>query len=279
MLSKDITCESRPVLSAQIKGACENIGVSRDSPRSRRTTTGVRRRRRILVLTAIVIVAVALGYGTYRLIPSRTTQLVGELVQRVETDERIVALTFDDGPTDADVDTVLETLAQRGVVATFYLNGQDIEKNPDAIQAIIADGHEIGNHTWSHRSMAFVTLDTVAEEIESTDAAIRAAGYDGPITFRPPYGNKLLVLPLYLAQHDRLTVTWDVSVEDFSGAQQSSDEIVDGTVRTTSPGSIILLHPWFGRTASQQAIGEVIDQLQEQGYRFVTVSDLVDRKQ
>ena len=125
--------------------------------------------------------------------------------------------------------------------------------------------------------MAFVTFDTVADEVESTDAAIRAAGYEGPITFRPPFGDKLLTLPLYLAQHDRVTVTWDVSAEDFSDDQQSSSEIVNGTVGTTSPGSIILLHPWFGRAASQQAIGGVIDQLQAQGYRFVTVSDLINR--
>ncbi len=231
-----------------------------------------------MALAALVIVAVALGFGTYRLIPSRTTQLAGELVQRVDTDERTVALTFDDGPTDADADAVLEALALRGVVATFYLNGKDIEENPEAMQAIIAGGHEIGNHTWSHRSMAFVSFDTVADEVESTDAAIRAAGYEGPITFRPPYGNKLLILPLYLAQHDRITVTWDASAEDFSDAQQSSSEIVDGTVGMTSPGSIILLHPWFGRTSSQQAIGEVIDRLQADGYRFVTVSDLIVRR-
>jgi peptidoglycan/xylan/chitin deacetylase (PgdA/CDA1 family) len=240
--------------------------------------TDSRRRRRAFVLAALVIVAVSLGYGTYRLIPSRTTQLAGQLVQRVDTDERVVALTFDDGPTDADVDAILEALAQRGVVATFYLNGKDIEANPEAMNALIAGGHEIGNHTWSHRSMAFVTFETVADEIESTDAAIRAAGYEGPITFRPPFGNKLLTLPLYLAQHDRVTVTWDVSAEDFSGVQQSSAEIASGTVEMTSPGSIILLHPWFGRTSSQEAIGEVIDQLQAQGYRFVTVSDLIDRR-
>ena len=81
---------------------------------------------------------------------------------------------------------------------------------------------------------------------------------------------------MYLAQHDRVTVTWDVSAEDFSGAQQSTSDIVEGTVATTLPGSIILLHPWLGRTSSQNAIGEVIDRLQAQGYRFVTVSDLID---
>src|SRR5690606_2516706 len=118
----------------------------------------------------------------------------------------------------------LDALEQRGVTATFYLNGRDIDANPDAARSIVAAGHEIGNHTWSHRSMAWVTYGTVADEVEATDAAIRATGYAGPITFRPPYGNKLLALPLYLAQHDRLTVTWDVSSEDFSGAAQTSGE-------------------------------------------------------
>lgn len=242
-------------------------------PKARATT----RRRRGVTLAILLIVTVVLGFAVYRLIPSRTTQLAGELVQRVETNERVVALTFDDGPTDGDVDAVLGALAERGVVATFYLNGRDIEENPYATRSIIHAGHEIGNHTWSHRSMAFVTFETVADEVESTDNAIRAAGYEGPITFRPPYGNKLLTLPLYLAQHDRVTVTWDVSAEDFSGAQQTSAEIVSGTLTSTTPGSIILLHPWFGRTPSQDAIGNIIDALRAEGYRFVTVSDLMDR--
>ncbi|WP_403020572.1 polysaccharide deacetylase family protein [Salinibacterium sp. GXW1014] len=229
-----------------------------------------------VTLSTLVVAALSVGYVAYRLIPSRTTQLAGELVHRVDTDDRVVALTFDDGPTDADAAAVLDALAERGVLATFYLNGREIVANPDAMQRIIAEGHEIGNHTWSHRSMTFVTLDTVAEEVESTDTAIRAAGYKGPVTFRPPFGNKLLTLPLYLARHDRLTVTWDVSSEDFSGAEQSSADIVDGIIATTRPGSIILLHPWFGRTASLEAIGEVIDRLAAEGYRFVTVSELLE---
>lgn len=237
-----------------------------------------RRRTLAVTLSTLVVAALSVGYATYRLIPSRTTQLTGELVHRVDTDDRVVALTFDDGPTEADAATVLDALAERGVLATFYLNGREIVANPDAMQRIIAEGHEIGNHTWSHRSMTFVTPDTVAEELESTDTAIRAAGYQGPVTFRPPFGNKLLTLPLYLARHDRLTVTWDVSSEDFSGAEQSSADIVDSIIATTRPGSIILLHPWFGRSASQEAIGEVIDRLAAEGYRFVTVSELLEAR-
>ena len=232
-------------------------------------------RRPLLLIAALIVITLLLGFGVTRLASSRSTQLAGKLVQRVVTEERVVALTFDDGPTAADIDAVLGALAERNVSATFYLNGKDIDASPEALRRIVDAGHEIGNHTWSHRRMVFVSPGTVAEEVESTDAAIRASGYTGPITFRPPYGQKLLTLPLYLAEHDRLTVTWDVSAEDWSGEVQTSADIVERTVTNTRPGSIILLHPWFGRTVVQESIGPIIDQLQNEGYRFVTVSELV----
>lgn len=239
------------------------------------TPPGRRRRRLVIAGTILLVLLLVFGYGTKRAIQTRSWQITGELISRVETDEKVVALTFDDGPTDADADAVLDVLANRRVPATFYVNGKDVEGNSATMQRIINEGHEIGNHTWSHRPMVFVSPGTVADEIESTDEVIGAAGYDAPLTFRPPHGKKLLALPLYLAEHDRLTVTWDVAYEDWSGNLQSSEDIVDATVDNTHPGSIILLHPWFDRTTTQDAVGPVIDQLQEQGYRFVTVSELI----
>lgn len=226
-------------------------------------------------MVAFILVAVlTLGYGTSRLASSPSFQVAGTLVDRVETDDRVVALTFDDGPSDADADAVLDVLAARGVRATFYVNGMHVAGST-SMQRLIAEGHEVGNHTWSHRRMLAVSADTVAQEVESTDAVIRATGYSGPLTFRPPYGKKLVTLPRYLAEHDRTTVTWDVAVEDFSGRAQTASDLADATVHDTRPGSIILLHPWFGRTSTQEAIGPVIDRLQRQGYRFVTVSELI----
>lgn len=239
-------------------------------------TASRRRRRRPLAIVAIIgVFLLVFGYGTTRVIQTRSWQIAGELVNRVETDERLVALTFDDGPNDADADAVLDVLAARDVPATFYVNGKDVEGSPASMRRIMEDGHEIGNHTWSHRAMDFVSTATVADEIESTDEVIRATGYDEPLHFRPPYGKKFLTLPRYLAERDRLTVTWDVAYEDWSGKPQSGQDIAEATIENTRPGSIILLHPWFGRTTTQEAIGPVIDQLREQGYQFVTVSELI----
>ncbi|MGV0745535.1 polysaccharide deacetylase family protein [Mycolicibacterium sp. XJ870] len=224
-----------------------------------------------LVLTVIVGVA-ACGYWVSN---ARTFQLAGRLVDRVDTSEKVVALTLDDGPTDQTPE-VLQILADADVPATFYLTGRELEAAPAHGAAIAAAGHEIGNHSYSHERMLLMSPQTVADEVERTDAAIRATGYQGPITFRPPYGKKLWTLPRYLSKHDRITVTWDV--EPDSASQPSTDEIVRQTVDSVRPGSIILLHAMYeSRAASRAAIPHIVAELRSDGYRFATVSDLIGR--
>lgn len=229
--------------------------------------------RRWIIGTALGLVTVlALLVGGYQLMNSRTFQLAGRLVNRVETTEKVVALTLDDGPSDRAPE-VLDILAAAGVPATFYLNGRDLAARPELGAAIAAAGHEIGNHTYSHRRMVLVTPDTVADEVERTDAEIRKTGYQGPITFRPPYGKKLWALPRYLAEHDRTTVTWDVE-PNSEGA--SVDDIVAAAVEQVRPGSIILLHAMYADGAvSREAIPRIVAALRADGYRFVTISELL----
>ena len=117
-----------------------------------------------------------------------------------------VALTFDDGPTPEFTDEILRILKEQDVKATFFLIGGELEKHLDEGKKIVAAGHEIGNHSFSHVRMIFVTPSFVKEEIEKTDDLIRAAGYNKPTFFRPPYGKKLFALPFYLARHDRKSV-------------------------------------------------------------------------
>lgn len=221
--------------------------------------------------TGLVLVLVLL-IGGYTLMNSRTYQLAGRLVDRVDTDEKVVALTLDDGPSDRGGE-VLDILAAADIPATFYLNGRDLAARPELGRAIAAAGHEIGNHTYSHRRMVLVSPETVADEVERTDTEIRRTGYQGEITFRPPYGKKLWTLPDYLAHHGRTTVTWDVEPE---GGNSSAEEIVTATVAQVRPGSIILLHTMYeSGAASRAAIGPIVERLRADGYRFVTVSELL----
>ncbi|MFD5175190.1 polysaccharide deacetylase family protein [Nocardia sp. NPDC058379] len=219
---------------------------------------------------ALLLVIVA---GLYVLMNSRTYQLTGRLVDRVDTDEKLVALTFDDGPTERTPE-ILRTLAELRVPATFYLIGDNLAAHPEYGAAIAAAGHEIGNHSYSHRRMVLISGDTVRAEIERTDTEIRRTGYQGPITFRPPYGKKLWALPSYLAEHDRTTVTWDVEPDSAGGATRAA--IVDDTLAQTKPGSIVLLHVMHGHE-SAAALPEIVSGLRARGYDFTTVSDLLRR--
>ncbi len=116
----------------------------------------------------MVVVTLMAGYVVMN---ARTVQLAGELVSRVDTTDKVVALTFDDGPS-AHAPEVLDMLAAAKVPATFYLNGADLDRYPAQGRAIAEAGHDIGNHTYTHRRMVLVSPTTVADEIERTDAAI-----------------------------------------------------------------------------------------------------------
>ncbi|MFC9438149.1 polysaccharide deacetylase family protein [Nocardia sp. NPDC057030] len=221
----------------------------------------------------VVVVLLLVAVGGYYLTNSRTFQLAGRLVNRVDTGDKVVALTLDDGPTDR-APGVLKVLAEQQIKATFYLVGGDLAAHPEYGRAIAEAGHEIGNHSYHHRRMVFSSARTVRDEIERTDAEIAKTGYPGPITFRPPYGKKLWSLPKYLSDHDRTSVTWDV--EPDSGEIATADEIAAQAVRETRPGSIILLHVMHRwAEPALAAVPRIVAELRAQGYQFVTVSELM----
>lgn len=228
------------------------------------------------IFPAVVIVIILLSILLFQVSKSRTFQFFGAINARIETDEKAVALTFDDGPTNENTDEILQILREENVKATFYLIGAEIEKNPGEIAKLIADGHEIGNHTFDHKRMVLVTPSFVKDEIERTDELIRKAGYTKEITFRPPFGKKLLVLPWFLSRTGRKTVTWDLEPETF---YEKTDQIVHFTTENTKNGSIILLHVMYkSRAESMNAVRPIIKNLRGKGFVFKTVSELLMMK-
>ncbi|MDR4422603.1 polysaccharide deacetylase family protein, partial [Bacillus anthracis] len=150
----------------------------------------------IITIVTLFIITVAL-FGTYKLMNARGFQLFGDLTNRVETNEKVVALTFDDGPTN-NVKQILPLLDTYHAKATFFLIGNELEKNLSLGEAIVQSGHQVGNHTYSHNRMVFKTPSYIKEEIEKTNSLIRRIGFTGEIDFRPPNGKKLIGLPYYL---------------------------------------------------------------------------------
>lgn len=229
--------------------------------------------RKWIVLAAI---AMAAAYGTWQLSRARTFQLFGEIVPRVDTGRNVVALTFDDGPHGAAADEILAVLAKHGVRATFFVTGADVEKHREAAAKLVRAGHELGNHSYSHRRMVLRSPRFIRDEFERTDALIRAAGHRGPIHVRAPYCKKLVALPWYFAKHDRIHVTFDVEPESDPEIDGNPSRIIAHVIERTEPGSIVLLHPWYrGREASRASIAPIVAGLKNKGLTFVTVNELL----
>jgi peptidoglycan-N-acetylglucosamine deacetylase len=228
-------------------------------------------KKRIIYLEIITIIIILLLLGTYRLMNSRTFQLFGGLTAQVNTDEKVVALTFDDGPTQ-QVEDILPILEKYDAKATFFLIGNEIEKNPEAAQMIAQAGHQIGNHTYSHNRMVLKSPSFIKEEIEKTNMLIVKAGFTGEIDFRPPNGKKLLALPYYLDQQNIDTITWNLEPDSYYSSSADKLNYIKDHVK---PGSIILMHPMYDQTGEElETIEGIVKALSREGYKFITVNEL-----
>jgi len=234
--------------------------------------------RRIMRLCVVLAVAVALvGFGAYRLMNARSVQLLGHEVASVQTSAKVVALTFDDGPDRQYVDAVLSDLNRYRARGTFFVIGSVAQENEPALRALVASGQEIGNHSFTHRRLVFVSTGTVAREVESTDRVIRSAGYRGPILFRPPFAKRLLSAPYYLRQHARTTVMWNLEPDSIAAIADDPQAMAKYVADNVRPGSIVLLHVWpNGRSATRAALPLILGVLADKGYRVVTVSELLN---
>lgn len=238
------------------------------------------KKKRIFILILVIFALVLIGgYILFHISKSRTFQFFGGIIHRVNTSEKVIALTFDDAPTEYS-DEVVDILEEKGVKATFYAIGQNIEKYPEEAKNIVTHGHELGNHSYSHQRFLLKSFPFVESEIQKTNELIRNAGYKGEITFRPPNGKKLFSLPWYLRQHNIKTIMWDVEPDTYLsnsvGKEEKTKFLVDYTVENTRLGSIILLHPLCESCEDgRQALELIIDKLQSEGYKFVTISELL----
>jgi peptidoglycan-N-acetylglucosamine deacetylase len=222
----------------------------------------------------ILLLISACGYSLFIVSKSRTFQFFGSLISKVNTDQKVIALTFDDAPS-SQVGVVLNILQEKQIKATFYEIGQNIEKYPEDAKAIVDAGMEIGNHSYSHQRFYLKSQAFIDSEIQKTNHLIRNSGYKGEITFRPPNGKKLFGLPYYLFRHNIKTITWNIEPDTF--ASDNSDSIINYTLNATGPGSIILIHPFCEEACEKDrtALPKIIDRLKSKGYKFVTISELL----
>lgn len=185
------------------------------------------------------------------------------------TRRKCVALTFDDGP-GRHTDRLLRTLAAHKARATFFMVGSQAVQYPATARRVMSDGHELGNHSYSHADLGRASKKKVEAEIARTQAAVRQATGVTPRLFRPPYGSTDKAVAAVAARHALPQIIWNV--DTFDWRDRKSATVARRVIGQTRPGSIVLMHDIHGTTVA--ALPRILDRLAAKGYVFVTVSEL-----
>ncbi len=209
-----------------------------------------------------------------------TLQLFGPAILRGPTDDRRIALTFDDGPAERFTDQILDILRERNVKATFFVCGEHVERNPEIVRRIHAEGHTLGNHTYSHPFPYFRSRAFFAREIDRTQEAIEKVVGCRPTFFRPPYGARWPGLCSVLGKRNLRLVNWSDTGYDW---KLDAEGIVRETLKTLGPGSIILLHDGLrgprpkeiDQSATVRALPAIIDGAQKARLQFVPLDEFL----
>lgn len=186
-----------------------------------------------------------------------------------------IALTFDDGPHPIHTPEILDILSEYGIHATFFIIGENAEWNEELLRRELKEGHEIGNHTYSHMNLKKLSYDDMKKEIEEAEKAIYETLEYRTKLLRPPGGNFGSDLCRAASELDYTVVCWSVDTLDW--AHTPSDKIVENVLSNTKEGDIILFHDFVsGDSPTPDALKKIIPALIDEGYTFVTVSELIN---
>lgn len=192
----------------------------------------------------------------------------------VHVDGPYIALTFDDGPSAKLTPKLLDLLAAHHIHATFFVIGQNVSENPEITARAAREGHEIGNHSWSHPNFAKMSEEGVRRELRKTDDAIRSATGASPTLVRPPYGSITAREKKWItAEFGYRIVLWDVDPLDWK--RPGPTVVANRILRNTRAGSIVLSHDIHPGTI--EAMPSTLAELEAKGFQFVTVSELIAR--
>jgi peptidoglycan/xylan/chitin deacetylase (PgdA/CDA1 family) len=201
-----------------------------------------------------------------------TPEEPGITFNSVHVDGPYIAMTFDDGPSATLTPKLLDLLAAHHIKATFFVIGENVAEHPEIVARAAREGHEIGNHSWSHPNFGKMGDESVRRQLQQTDDAIKNATGKRPTLMRPPYGSITAREKRWI--HDEFgynIVLWDVDPYDW---KRPGPAVVRARIlKETRPGSIVLSHDIHPGTI--EAMPSTFDELEAKGFKFVTVSELI----
>jgi peptidoglycan-N-acetylglucosamine deacetylase len=203
----------------------------------------------------------------------------GEVVWEVTTDQKVIALTFDDGPDSVYTPQILDLLKRYDAKATFFVIGSKVEKNPDLTNREVYEGHELANHTYTHPRMNRISAQNLQEEIEKAQSIVHSVTGQNLNIFRPPGGvyNETVVNTAKRAGYLVVMWSWDQDTRDWSNP--GVNKIVNRIISNDHHGGIVLFHDSGGdRSQTVAALAQILPELKTRGYRFLTVSELLQNR-
>lgn len=237
----------------------------------------------------IVAVLCVLAFGAYELSEQPTNQIFGQTVTHGPRNERVVALTFDDGPNPPYTSRILQVLRDERVHATFFVVGRAVQAYPDVVRREVRDGNAIGNHTWDHRHLIVMRRSAIAASLARTgDAIYRAAGVR-TMLLRPPFGARDWLVMHTARRLGYTVVMWSVPLaRDWEYppaaviAQRILPHVTDGSIIVLHDGNRgqlcakMRLSPHVcDRSADIEATRLIVEDLKRRGFRFVTIPQLI----
>jgi peptidoglycan/xylan/chitin deacetylase (PgdA/CDA1 family) len=245
-----------------------------------------------LIALRVLAVLAALGlagFASYEVSEQPGNQLFGHTLTQGPTNERVVALTYDDGPNPPYTDRILAVLEREHVHATFFLVGRAVEAYPEVVRREIRDGDAVGNHSWDHSHLIVLPQALVVQSIQRTDAAIQAAAGVHTRLLRPPFGARDWIVMRAAQRLGYTVVMWSAPLaRDWE--YPSADLIAQRVLTEIGDGSIVVLHDGnrgllcgaqhmsphvCDRSADIAATQMIVDELKKRGYRFVTIPELI----
>jgi len=236
-----------------------------------------------MVLTAVLIIAaIGLAFGLWfwwACATPSSTFFRPALIRGPQEGQRIT-LTFDDGPAEQYTEQVLDILREHHVPATFFVCGKNVEAHPDLVRRMFAEGHQVGNHTYSHPFIYFKSRQRMAAEIDRTQAIIEKIIGIRPNIFRPPYGARWFGLVPTLLERGMHMILWSATGYDWKKDVQG---ITEAALRELKPGAIVLLHDGretrpaseVDRSRTVLALPAIIEGARRQGYTFAPLKDFL----
>ncbi|MGA8942905.1 MAG: polysaccharide deacetylase family protein [Thermoactinomyces sp.] len=189
--------------------------------------------------------------------------------------EKKIALTFDDGPDARYTGQILDILKRYNVSATFFVIGKQVQYFPEVVQRMVREGHVVAGHSWSHPNLAKLSDAQVRQEIVRTNQAVKNVTGKNMAMIRAPYGS-VKGKEKVINQMGISIVGWNIDTWDWK-AGRTPRQVTQAVLQNLSPGSIVLKHSGGGdRSATVQALPKIIESLQQKGYEFVTVNELLE---